>query len=90
VYLSGVLDIRPPEDSGSARNVELLHGRPVSKAQMFGLDQNGNLGLVIIEPFRNDCGVGPTQVAVVHGKGREAIYSANHGTGQVVRYELSR
>jgi len=36
-----------------------------------------------------DKGVGPTQIAVIHEKGRDLIFSANHAVGEVALYEIS-
>ena len=36
-----------------------------------------------------DSGVGPTQVAVVHEKKSDLIFSANNAVGEVAMYELT-
>ena len=35
-----------------------------------------------------DKGVGPTQIAVIHKKEGDLIFSANHGVGEVAFYEI--
>ena len=65
---------------GGMKNLELLY------LQEPALLSEGRAGL---RTQLIDSGVGPTQVAVVHEKKRDLIFSANNAVGEVAMYELT-
>jgi hypothetical protein len=64
---------------GGPKNLELLYlEKPSLLAE----------GRAVFQPVEIDRGVGPTQIAVVHEQEGDLVFSANHGAGEVVLYEL--
>ena len=78
VVWAGMLLGQPGVLAGSRRGREEL---------AWHFSSHGDLNLK--ERFEIDSGIEPTQIEVMHERGRELIVSANHKAGEVTLYELT-